>query len=162
MLDAIKIYYKSTEAQQAKHNILSGHIFLHEICEVYSLYIVTNFFRLPLQSNKVAFISCTLSNMFSCCFFPVCSQYSIKHPACVFAERGTFLVPEMLRVVEVSAHPHWLTGVIHVPHRRGDRFVSDHPPVLTTDQPPSHVYIVPFIYISQAWNSSMSSKRQFS
>lgn len=37
MLDAIKIYYKSTEAQQAKHNILSGHIFLHEICEVYSL-----------------------------------------------------------------------------------------------------------------------------
>lgn len=37
MLDAIKMYYKSTEAQQAKHNILSGHIFLHEICEVYSL-----------------------------------------------------------------------------------------------------------------------------
>lgn len=95
-------------------------------------------------------------------FFPVCSRYSIKHPACVFAERGTFLVPEMLRVVEVSAHPHWLTGVIHVPHRRGDRFVSDHPPVLTTDQSPSHVYIVPILYISQAWNSSMSSKRQFS
>lgn len=49
MLDAIKIYYKSTEDQQAKHNILTGHIFLHEICEVYS---VTFFSTAPAKQQS--------------------------------------------------------------------------------------------------------------
>lgn len=52
MLDAIKIYYKSTEAQQAKHNILSGHIFLHEICEVYSLLYNKFFSTAPVKQQS--------------------------------------------------------------------------------------------------------------